>query len=98
MLSQMYLVHTLTIALHESVGTNIPDYAILSHQWETEEVPYRNLRNGAADGLGAYSKVLRCCSQVAQDGWQYVWIDTYCIGKTSSAELSEAINSMFRWY
>ncbi|KAE9571193.1 Vegetative incompatibility protein HET-E-1 [Colletotrichum fructicola] len=29
---------------------------------------------------------------------QYVWLDTCCIDKTSSAELSEAINSMFRWY
>ncbi len=26
------------------------------------------------------------------------WIDTCCIDKSSSAELSEAINSMFRWY
>jgi hypothetical protein len=26
------------------------------------------------------------------------WIDTCCINKTSSAELSEAINSMFGWY
>lgn len=29
-------------------------------------------------------------------GW--VWVDTCCIDKTSSAELSEAINSMFSWY
>src|SRR2546429_8945613 len=73
---KMYLVHTSTITLHEFVGTNIPDYAILSHRWETEEIPYRNLRDGAVDGLGAYSEVLRCCSQAAQDGWHYVWIDT----------------------
>jgi hypothetical protein len=26
------------------------------------------------------------------------WIDTCCIDKSSSAELSEAINSMFKWY
>lgn len=31
-------------------------------------------------------------------GYEYVWIDTCCIDKTSSAELSEAINSMFAWY
>ena len=29
---------------------------------------------------------------------QYVWIDTCCINKESSAELSEAINSMYLWY
>jgi hypothetical protein len=28
----------------------------------------------------------------------HVWIDTACINKESSAELSEAINSMFAWY
>lgn len=28
----------------------------------------------------------------------YFWVDTCCIDKSSSAELSEAINSMFRWY
>ena len=28
----------------------------------------------------------------------WLWIDTCCIDKASSAELSEAINSMFRWY
>ena len=29
---------------------------------------------------------------------QYGWVDTCCIDKKSSAELSEAINSMYRWY
>jgi len=29
---------------------------------------------------------------------RYLWIDTCCIDKSSSAELSEAINSMYRWY
>jgi hypothetical protein len=31
-------------------------------------------------------------------GYDWVWIDTCCIDKSSSAELSEAINSMFVWY
>lgn len=29
---------------------------------------------------------------------KWLWIDTCCINKDSAAELSEAINSMFRWY
>ncbi|KAK5126115.1 hypothetical protein LTR85_011470 [Meristemomyces frigidus] len=29
---------------------------------------------------------------------RFAWIDTCCIDKESSAELSEAINSMFAWY
>ncbi|KAI1411555.1 HET-domain-containing protein [Hypoxylon sp. FL1857] len=45
-----------------------------------------------------YAKVRSCCLQAAQDGYEWVWIDTCCIDKSSSTELSEAINSMYRWY
>jgi len=45
-----------------------------------------------------YHKIERCCAQALKDGYEYAWIDTCCIDKTNSAELSEAINSMFRWY
>ncbi|KAK8066631.1 HET domain-containing protein [Apiospora hydei] len=41
-----------------------------------------------------YEKVIGACQQAARDGIQYLWCDTNCIDKTSSAELSEAINSM----
>jgi hypothetical protein len=43
-------------------------------------------------------KITACCLQAAKDGYEYTWIDTCCIDKTSSAELSESINSMFKWY
>ena len=33
-----------------------------------------------------------------EHGFYYAWVDTCCIDKTSSAELTEAINSMFRYY
>jgi hypothetical protein len=36
--------------------------------------------------------------QARQDGLEYFWIDTCCINKTNQSELSQAINSMFRWY
>lgn len=45
-----------------------------------------------------HSKIKKCCARAWQDGYKYVWIDTVCIDKTSSAELSEAINSMYDWY
>lgn len=38
------------------------------------------------------------CKQAQKHGLNYLWVDTNCIDKTSSAELSEAINSMFSWY
>ncbi|KAH6714351.1 hypothetical protein BKA61DRAFT_632289 [Leptodontidium sp. MPI-SDFR-AT-0119] len=43
-------------------------------------------------------KIEGVCGIAVSDGFEYIWIDTCCIDKTSSAELSEAINSMFRWY
>jgi hypothetical protein len=45
-----------------------------------------------------YKKIEFTCKQAAKDGVEYVWVDTCCIDKSSSAELSESINSMYRWY
>jgi hypothetical protein len=54
------------------------------------------------DGTGksktGYNKIRFCGEQAKRDGLQYFWVDTCCIDKSSSAELQEAINSMFRWY
>ncbi|KAJ6083029.1 hypothetical protein N7467_007164 [Penicillium canescens] len=45
-----------------------------------------------------YQKIARFCERLRADGFEYVWVDTCCINKESSAELTESINSMFRWY
>ena len=94
----MRLLHTTNITLEEFEGTNIPDYAILSHRWETEEVSLQDMECGKAMNKRGYAKIKGCCLQAAKDGLKYVWIDTCCIDKTSSAELSQAINSMYQWY
>jgi hypothetical protein len=94
----MRLIHTHTIKLHEFHGDKIPQYAILSHRWDEAEVTFQDLRDGKAVKMTGYSKIKRCCAQAALDGWKYAWIDSCCIDKTSSAELSEAINSMIQWY
>lgn len=44
------------------------------------------------------AKIQGACDLAAGQGYGHVWIDTCCIDKSSSAELSEAINSMYRWY
>ncbi|RSL51350.1 hypothetical protein CEP54_011445 [Fusarium duplospermum] len=48
--------------------------------------------------MKGYEKVRRSCALAFSEGFEYIWIDTCCIDKSSSAELSEAINSMFKWY
>ncbi|KAK4213701.1 heterokaryon incompatibility protein-domain-containing protein [Rhypophila decipiens] len=45
-----------------------------------------------------YDKIERCCARARAYDIEYVWIDTCCIDKTSSAERSEAIKSMYGWY
>jgi len=89
-----------SFSLVEFQGNNIPPYAILSHTWgpSNEEVTYRDLLNSTGKDKIGYRKLTFCGEQAAKDGLNYFWIDTCCINKSSSAELSEAINSMFRWY
>ncbi|KAI0353293.1 HET-domain-containing protein, partial [Trametes cingulata] len=44
------------------------------------------------------AKIKGACKIARERGYRFIWIDTCCIDKTSSAELSEAINSMYLWY
>ncbi|KAL2071100.1 hypothetical protein VTL71DRAFT_12335 [Oculimacula yallundae] len=94
----MRLLNTTTIELEEYIGESIPSYAILSHRWEGEEVTFQDLREGRGENMAGYSKITGCCRQAKIDGWGYAWVDSCCIDKSSSAELSEALNSMFKWY
>ncbi|KAH7403059.1 heterokaryon incompatibility protein-domain-containing protein [Cadophora sp. MPI-SDFR-AT-0126] len=95
----MRLLNTSTLKLESFFGREIPIYAILSHTWGDDEVTLQDMANPteAEQKLG-YVKLRGCCNKAANDGYSYVWIDTCCIDKTSSAELSEAINSMYMWY
>jgi hypothetical protein len=77
---------------------NTLPYAILSHTWTDQEVTYQDLISGAGKAKSGYEKIKFCGEQATRDGLQYFWVDTCCIDKSNSAELSTAINSMFRWY
>ncbi|KAK7895140.1 hypothetical protein LTR67_005880 [Exophiala xenobiotica] len=94
----MRLLHTETLKLEEFGDQNIPLYAILSHTWGKEEISSQDLETGNLESRRGFSKLKSTCCRAAADGFDYVWIDTCCIDKRSSAELSEAINSMYRWY
>ncbi|KAI0369064.1 HET-domain-containing protein [Pilatotrama ljubarskyi] len=77
-------------------------YAALSHVWKGHEQSFQDVQAILAEGGAARSrasaKIHGCCRLAERHGYAWVWIDTCCIDKTSSAELSEAINSMFEWY
>lgn len=79
-------------------------YATLSHTWDKDEVLFPDIMDPArlkqlkSEQTLGYQKVAGACELASQGGFTYIWIDTCCIDKSSSAELSEAINSMFKWY
>ncbi|KAI6022265.1 hypothetical protein PISMIDRAFT_94096, partial [Pisolithus microcarpus 441] len=90
----------------KELGDKIVSYAILSHRWEVE-VTYKEMiglvktdeqkREEVRNRVG-YQKIIKSCEQARRDGYEWLWSDTCCIDKRSSAELSEAINSMYQWY
>jgi hypothetical protein len=79
---------------------DIPPYAILSHTWGAahDEVTFKDLTEGLGKSKAGYEKLAFCAKQAMDDGLKFFWVDTCCIDKSSSAELSESIISMFRWY
>ena len=79
---------------------NIPAYAILSHTWgnDDQEVTFKDMNEGSGKSKAGYQKIRFCGEQAAHDGFRYFWVDTCCIDKSNNAELSEALNSMYRWY
>ena len=89
------------------VGDEATEYAILSHRWVGKEVDYDEIIELAKMAVeerdeirqrGGYRKIIQSCKLAQKDGYEWLWVDTCCIDKRSSAELSEAINSMYRWY
>ncbi|KAK3905402.1 heterokaryon incompatibility protein-domain-containing protein, partial [Staphylotrichum tortipilum] len=96
----MRLLRTDTLELVEFVE-RVPPYVILSHTWGPDEVSLEDmtlLPKAVLKKKTGYTKITGCAARAAADGYEYLWVDTCCIDKSSSAELSEAINSMYRWY
>jgi hypothetical protein len=87
-------------SLTDDLIDNLPPYATLSHTWgeDHEEVNFNDLTIGPRKTKAGYKKLRFCAQQAARDGLQHFWVDTCCIDKSNNTELSEAINSMFRWY
>ena len=100
----MRLLHAKDLTFHEFLGSDKPEYAIISHRWSNQEISHKDfLRDrqrfvdGGCEGYG-WEKIAMACKIALDGGYQWIWIDTICIDKSSSAELTEAINSMYAWY
>ena len=76
-------------------------YAILSHRWgaDKDEVSFEDIQlSKDFSNKKGFKKVEGFCKEASSANCRYGWIDTCCINKGNSTELSEAINSMYQWY
>ncbi|KAI5996970.1 hypothetical protein EDD15DRAFT_385717 [Pisolithus albus] len=76
-------------------------FTMLSHRWGIGEPLLRDIEGRRIydlDGSEGLAKLQKFCLLSLRRGFFWAWSDTCCIDKDSSAELQEAIGSMFSWY
>nr|VWO95731.1 C-24(28) sterol reductase [Ganoderma boninense] len=105
---KMWLLSTDRAELHCFASPeDVPGgYAILSHVWDKEEQTSKTSKGSARMTSArnpnprdfASAKIRESCILAERHGYKWIWNDTCCIDKRSSSELSEAINSMYRYY
>lgn len=102
----MRLLNTKSLELSRAYApSEVPDYVILSHRWATNEVTFEDITKAPISRLQSqtrtkdgFVKIQGACELALKDGYSWIWIDSCCIDKSSSAELQEAINSMWSYY
>ncbi|KAK4961934.1 hypothetical protein LTR10_002427 [Elasticomyces elasticus] len=87
----MRLLNTTSYELKEFLGDRVPDYVIISHRWGDDETTYKDFRKGRNRASVGFEKVMDFCHFARSRVREWVWIDTVCIDKRSSAEVSESI-------
>jgi hypothetical protein len=75
----MRLLNTTKRKLEEFAGSEIPPYAILSHTWEENEISFQDIKGADVVEKVGYEKIRNTCSMAADNGFDYVWIDTCCM-------------------
>ena len=100
----MRLLHAKEFTFKDFVGGSVPDYAIISHRWSDDEPSHQDFLEykepdqiESGQGRG-WKKIRQAAWWALHCNIEWLWIDTICINKESSSELTEAINSMYTWY
>ncbi|KAM5546140.1 hypothetical protein V8D89_000266 [Ganoderma adspersum] len=81
----------------------VPQNALSPDSFTSPSAPTPELRSTKSpqsiwDDPELSPKIRDACRVARENGYRYIWIDSCCIDKSSSSELSEAINSMYQWY
>lgn len=95
----MWLINCRALTLEWFEHAEAPPYAILSHTWGDDEVSFHDFKStDTREDRQGWRKIDLTCRQTLEHHLGYAWVDCCCINRDSSSELSESINSMFRWY
>ena len=107
----MRLLNVNTFKFEEFEGKKIPRYAIASHRWCADEATYVDVLENKNTQTEGFKKIQGFCAFTKSrnsyegrrrdgpfTGLKYIWIDTCCIDRRNSAEISENITSMYRYY
>jgi hypothetical protein len=94
------------ISLCDHMETENQDlrYAIFSHSWQKDEVLFADVAepdralSEATKNKSGFVKLETCCRIALDHGLHYVWSDTCCVDRNSSADVSESVNALFRYY
>lgn len=97
----MRLLNVHDLSFRVFLGEGTPRYVTASHRWgeETETTIKDVQKRRNTDKIG-YRKMEGFAQYVREHipHVDWLWIDTCCINQESDREVSEAVNSMFRWY
>lgn len=87
----MRVLDTETLGLREFPDLPDKPHAILSHRWATAAFTYKGFRKSreSIQHRAGHKKVVGFCRIARRRDFRYAWVDTCCIDKRSSAELSE---------
>lgn len=79
----MRLLDAKTLSLVEFYDEeSIPDNAILSHRWETDEVTFQEMAGRPSLTTQAkleFQKIWHCAQRAVKRGIGWIWVDTCCI-------------------
>lgn len=74
----MRLINVRDGSFKDFIGTQIPNYAILSHTWEDEEVSYKDVVDNVHKRKEGFAKIEMTCQIAASDGIDWAWVETCC--------------------
>ncbi|KAI6119584.1 hypothetical protein EDD16DRAFT_1480007, partial [Pisolithus croceorrhizus] len=89
-----------TTLIHTTISRYF-QFVMFSHRWGVNEPLLRDAEGYSIYGMsteGGFGKLQAFCLRACEQNYLWAWSDTCCIDKDSSAELQEAIGSMFGWY